>query len=80
MDKNNNGLDWVRRQLIDILVPGFFPDRFYRVGKEVNKNKVDLKNKKNYVEMLSRQTVGREVKKNKVIFWAVLKYILKQDF
>ena len=52
----------LRRRLIDILVPGFFPDQFYRVGREVNKNKVDFFFFF-YLEMLSRQTVWREVKK-----------------
>ena len=32
----------LRQRLIDILVPGFFLDQFYRVGREVNKNKVDF--------------------------------------
>ena len=58
-------LVFIRRRLIDILVPGFFPDQFHRVRREVNKNKVDFFLKNFYVEMLSRQTVGREVKKIK---------------
>ena len=34
------GIIKVRRRLIDILVPGFFPDQFYRVGREVKKKNV----------------------------------------
>ena len=32
----------LRRRLLDLLVPGSFPDQFYRVGREVIKNKVDF--------------------------------------
>ena len=32
----------IRRRLFDLLVPGSFPDQFYRVGGEVIKNKVDF--------------------------------------
>ena len=32
----------VRRRLLDLLVTGSFPDQFYRVGREVIKNKVDF--------------------------------------
>ena len=53
----------VRRRLIDLLIHGSFPDQFYRVGREVIKNKVDF-----YIFFLihgnlSKQTVGRELKK-----------------
>ena len=44
----------IMRRLFDLLVPGSFPDQFYRVG--------------------------REVIKNKLIFWLLLKYILKPYF
>ena len=33
----------LRRRLLDLLVPGSFPDQFYRVGREVIRNKVDFK-------------------------------------
>ena len=33
----------IRRWLLDLLVPGSFPDQFYRVRREVIGNKVDLK-------------------------------------
>ena len=33
---------FIRRRLLDLLVPGSFPDHFYRVGREVIKNKVDF--------------------------------------
>ena len=37
--------NWVLgRRLFDLLVPGSFPDQFYRVGREVIKNKVDFIN------------------------------------
>ena len=49
----------VRQRLLDLLVPGSFPDQFYRVRREVIKNKVDFLTHGN----LSRQTVRREVKK-----------------
>ena len=32
----------LRRWLLDLLVPGSFPDQFYRVEREVIKNKVDF--------------------------------------
>ena len=54
---------YIRRRLLDLMIPGSFPDQFYRVGREVIKNKVDFF-KKNLVHVnLSKQTGGREVKK-----------------
>ena len=53
----------IRRRLLDLLVPGYFPDQLHRVGREVIKNKVDFKNNKLTHGNLSKQTVGREVKK-----------------
>ena len=69
-------MKYIRRRSLDLLIPGSFPDQFYRVGRGVIKNKVDF-----FLTHgnLSKQTVGREVK-NKVIFWLVLKYILKPYF
>ena len=32
----------LRRRLLDSLVPGSFPDRFYKVEREVIKNEVDF--------------------------------------
>ena len=38
-DYIHNKIDKViRRRLLDLLVPGSFPDQFYRVGREVIKN------------------------------------------
>ena len=53
----------VRRRLLDLLVPGSFPDQLYRVGREVIKNKVDFLFFFLTHGNLSKQTVGREVKK-----------------
>ena len=32
----------LRQRLLDLLVPGSFPDQFHRVGREVIKNKLDF--------------------------------------
>ena len=55
----------IRRWLLDLLVPGSFPDQFYRVGREVIKNKVDFLFFFLTHGNLSKQTVVREVKKIK---------------
>ena len=56
---NTRAIKW---RLFDLLVPVSFPDQFNRVGREVVKNKVDLKNKLTHGN-LSKQTVGKGVKK-----------------
>ena len=57
----NLNLQTTRRRLFDLLVPGSFPDQYYRVGREVIKIKVDFKEKLTH-ENVSKRTVGREVK------------------
>ena len=52
----------IRRQLFDLLVLGSFPDQFYRVGREVIRNKVDFIIFFLIHGNLSKQTVGREEK------------------
>ena len=56
----------VRRRLFDLLVPGFFPEQFYRVRRKVIKNKLI-----SFLFLthgnLSKQTVKREVKKREFL-------------
>ena len=47
----------VRRLLFDLLVPVSFPDQYYRVGREVIKNKVDFFSLSLTHGNLSKQTV-----------------------
>ena len=58
----------VRRRLLDLLISRSFPDKFYRVGRELIKNKADFISFFLTHGNPCKQTVRREVKKNKWFF------------
>ena len=62
-NRNWHLLGTLRRRILDLLVPGSFPDQFYRVGRELIQNKVGFFFFFLTHGNLSKQTVGREVKK-----------------
>ena len=62
------------------MVPESFPDQFYMIGREVVQNKIDFFLNSLTHGNLSKQTVGREVKKIKWILLLAVRYILKPYF